>query len=34
LVDAGFQMTAVDVSGLQQAEGAVTCCSLVFRAQE
>jgi len=28
-------MTAVvDVSGLQQAEGAMTFCSLVFHAQE
>lgn len=31
LIDAGFQVTAVDVSELQKAEGAVTCCSLVFR---
>lgn len=31
LLDAGFQVTAVDVSELQKAEGAVTCCSLVFR---
>ena len=31
LVDAGFAVTAVDVSELQKAEGAVTCCSLVFR---
>jgi dimethylargininase len=28
---AGFEVTAVDVSELQKAEGAVTCCSLVFR---
>lgn len=32
LLDAGFEVTAVDVSELQKAEGAVTCCSLVFRA--
>jgi dimethylargininase len=31
LLDAGFQVTVVDVSELQKAEGAVTCCSLVFR---
>ena len=31
LLDAGFQVIAVDVSELQKAEGAVTCCSLVFR---
>ena len=31
LVDAGFEVIAVDVSELQKAEGAVTCCSLVFR---
>jgi len=31
LVDAGFNVTAVDVSELQKAEGAVTCCSLIFR---
>lgn len=31
LLDAGFQVTTVDVSELQKAEGAVTCCSLVFR---
>jgi dimethylargininase len=33
LLDAGFEVTAVDVSELQKAEGAVTCCSLVFRAE-
>lgn len=33
LLDAGFHVTAVDVSELQKAEGAVTCCSLVFRAE-
>lgn len=33
LLDAGFKVTAVDVSELQKAEGAVTCCSLVFRAR-
>lgn len=32
LLDAGYAVTAVDVSELQKAEGAVTCCSLVFRA--
>ncbi|HWU75161.1 MAG TPA: dimethylargininase [Rhodanobacter sp.] len=31
LVDAGFQVSTVEVSELQKAEGAVTCCSLVFR---
>jgi dimethylargininase len=31
LLDAGFKVTVVDVSELQKAEGAVTCCSLVFR---
>lgn len=31
LLDAGFKVTTVDVSELQKAEGAVTCCSLVFR---
>lgn len=30
LVDAGVNVTTVDVSELQKAEGAVTCCSLVF----
>ncbi len=30
LEDAGFAVTAVDVSELQKAEGAVTCCSLLF----
>ncbi len=34
LVDSGFDVTAVDVSELQKAEGAVTCCSLVFHAGE
>ncbi|MGH8157995.1 MAG: dimethylarginine dimethylaminohydrolase family protein [Rhodanobacter sp.] len=34
LLDAGFKVTAVDVSELQKAEGAVTCCSLVFRVAE
>ncbi len=33
LLDAGFNVHAVDVSELQKAEGAVTCCSLVFRDQ-
>mgnify|MGYP001545044749 CR=1 FL=1 len=32
LLDAGFKVIAVDVSELQKAEGAVTCCSLVFLA--
>jgi dimethylargininase len=27
---AGIEVVAVDVSELQKAEGAVTCCSLVF----
>lgn len=31
LVDAGIGVLAVDVSELQKAEGAMTCCSLVFR---
>lgn len=31
VVDAGIAVVAVDVSELQKAEGAVTCCSLVFR---
>lgn len=31
LLDAGFMVTVVDVSELQKAEGAVTCCSLLFR---
>ncbi|MGH8077404.1 MAG: dimethylarginine dimethylaminohydrolase family protein [Lysobacter sp.] len=30
LVDAGVEVTTVDVSELQKAEGAVTCCSLLF----
>ena len=29
---AGIEVATVDVSELQKAEGAVTCCSLVFRA--
>ena len=32
LAAAGFAVDAVDVSELQKAEGAVTCCSLVFAA--
>jgi dimethylargininase len=32
LADAGIAITPVDVSELQKAEGAVTCCSLVFHA--
>ncbi|KFE66431.1 NG,NG-dimethylarginine dimethylaminohydrolase 1 [Hyalangium minutum] len=31
LEDAGISVTPVDVSELQKAEGAVTCCSLVMR---
>jgi len=31
LRDAGIQLEIVDVSELAKAEGAVTCCSLVFR---
>jgi len=31
LRDAGIDVTTVDVSELQKAEGAVTCCSLVLR---
>jgi dimethylargininase len=34
LLDAGFRVMAVDVSELQKAEGAVTCCSLVFYADK
>jgi dimethylargininase len=34
LEDAGVDVVPVDVSELQKAEGAVTCCSLVFSAQE
>jgi len=30
LEDAGIDVTGLDVSELQKAEGAVTCCSLVF----
>ncbi|QSX78158.1 dimethylarginine dimethylaminohydrolase family protein [Agrilutibacter solisilvae] len=30
LVDAGIDVVTVDVSELQKAEGATTCCSLVF----
>jgi dimethylargininase len=32
LTRAGFEVTTVDVSELAKAEGAVTCCSLLFRA--
>lgn len=32
LREAGVRITTVDVSELQKAEGAVTCCSLVFEA--
>ena len=31
LADAGVALAVVDVSELQKAEGAVTCCSIVFR---
>ena len=31
LDDAGISVTTVDVSELEKAEGAVTCCSIVFR---
>lgn len=31
LADAGIAVTSVDLSELQKAEGATTCCSLVFR---
>ncbi len=31
VIDAGIDVVRVDVSELQKAEGAVTCCSLVFR---
>ena len=34
LDQAGFSPTLVDVSELQKAEGAVTCCSLIFEAEE
>ena len=34
LEDAGVDVVPVDVSELQKAEGAVTCCSLLFSAQE
>jgi dimethylargininase len=30
----GFDVTAVDVSEIAKAEGAVTCCSLIFRTSE
>ncbi len=33
LADAGIEITSVDVSELLKAEGAVTCCSLVFDAR-
>jgi dimethylargininase len=33
LENAGIALTIVDVSELQKAEGAVTCCSLVFRGE-
>ena len=32
LRDAGIEVVTVDVSELQKAEGATTCCSLVFEA--
>ena len=34
LEQAGLRVLAVDVSELQKAEGAVTCCSIVFEARE
>ena len=34
LLDAGIDVTGVDVSELQKAEGAVTCCSLLLRAAD
>ncbi|OOG60255.1 arginine deiminase family protein [Rhodanobacter sp. C03] len=34
LLEAGFEVTGVEVAELQKAEGAVTCCSLVFRVME
>ena len=34
LADAGVDVVPVDVSELQKAEGAITCCSLVFSAGE
>lgn len=34
LLDAGIDVTTVDVSQLQKAEGAVTCCSLLFVAPD
>jgi len=34
LEDAGVDVVPVDVSELQKAEGAITCCSLLFSAQE
>lgn len=32
LTDRGYDVTTVDVSEIAKAEGAVTCCSLIFRA--
>ncbi|MFQ5526446.1 MAG: dimethylarginine dimethylaminohydrolase family protein [Thermoanaerobaculia bacterium] len=34
LVDHGFEVTAVDASELAKAEGALTCCSLLFEVEE
>ncbi len=34
LREAGIEVSTVDVSELQKAEGAVTCCSLIFKANE
>ena len=31
LITLGFAMIAVDVSEIIKAEGAVTCCSLIFK---
>ena len=33
LRDAGIAVRTVDVSELQKAEGAVTCCSLLFKTE-
>jgi dimethylargininase len=34
LLSHGFEVIPVDVSELQKAEGAVTCCSLIFESRE
>jgi dimethylargininase len=33
LAQRGFNVTPIDVSELQKAEGAVTCCSLIVATQ-